>query len=314
MIVRPQILEERMHLVEDLLKVTIPKEYLTTATINSGVNIKVCSTKPFMVSAFWIVKIDELHIDLQNYPWIQLRDALWDNKFLSDNDKARYISQPVIHLCKGSNEESEINVKPPVEIDISKYDKLPRSFYPLVIIVSLHEKDFNPTKSEAVASIFLLHFKDTIVPTSSHVIKQYTKIADGRVLDVSKLFIEDERSCMICYESPNVEPLYCLLPCRHSSICHECIRRLTECPKCRHPIRSVFDLNAPLASSQQAPGVAVASPGPGFGIDPSVRHLYDDAREEEANRRQQATSSNPGHRLLGYFKSFWEGSTASKHR
>lgn len=272
---------EQMNVIRNLIEVKISEEQLKSANFTDGIQIQVRSEKPFTVNAFWIVKIHDIHCDIDK-DWKTIRDELWDNKFLAGNNKSLHQNQPQIH--HQTNESVECKIKPPQPIDTSKMTVTPRDFYPLVVIVTCHEEEPNPQGTEAAANIHIIHIKDSIVPIKSHVIKQYIKTIDGKMLDISPLFLEDSAACFICFEEANPDErlqLFCLLPCRHSPICSECIKRIRECPKCRCPIASVFDINAPLMSSTSQSEDAANQQT----IDPNLRHLYDDP-DGNTRRRQ----------------------------
>jgi len=267
---------EQMEMIRNLIEVKIPDEQLNSANFRDGLKIEVRCEKPFTVSAFWIVKILELHPNIEKN-WETMRDELWEGKFLADESKCLFRSRPIIHQESNANVQCEI--KPPEPIDTSDMKTTPRDFYPLVIIVTCHEEGPSPIASAAAANIHIVHIQDSIVPIKSHVIKQYIKQNDGRILDVSRLYAEESAACFICFEEADLDErlqLFCLLPCRHAPICSNCITRVRECPKCRCPIASVFDINAPTPNS-------IAAATARGTIDPSLRHLYDDADEGNNN-------------------------------
>lgn len=282
---------QQMQVIRNLIEVKIQDEHLQSADFEQGVRVQVRSEKPFTLNAYWIVKINDLHSGIDK-DWQKLRDELWDNTFL-DNGQCLYKNNPQIY--QQSNEQVECVVKPPKPIDTTSLNVLPRDFYPLVVIVTCHEEEPNPQAKDAAANIHLIHIKDTVVPIKTHVIKQYIKQIDGRILDVSPLFVEETAACIICFEEASVEDnlqLFCLLPCRHSPICSNCIKRIRDCPKCRCPIASVFDVNSaqPDTSTPSANDAA---------IDPSVRHLYDDANEGAQRNRNRGGILNSFKSLFG---------------
>jgi len=272
---------EQMRLIKNLIDVRITDEQISKANFKDGISITVKSEKPFIVNAFWIVKIVDIHKEIEK-DWLTLQDELARGKFLSDNEKSLFQNERKVFDTV--REEVQCDIKPPQEIDTTKITTVtPRDFYPLAIVVTCLVQDPNPSGSEAAANIHLVHIKDSIVPVKSHVIKQYIKQIDGRILDISQLYAEDSAACFICFDEASEEEnlkLFCLLPCRHSPICSNCIGRIRECPKCRCPIASVFDVNAQMApgeSSQQRCGT----------IDPSLSHLYDDTTDDQGSGRRK---------------------------
>lgn len=277
--VRPSYEVEQMQLVRNLIEVKISDQQLNAANFTDGIQIQVRSEKPFTVNAYWIVKIVDIHSEIGK-DWKTMRDELWDNKFLSEGGKSLYRNEPQIN--QQSNEQTLCNIKPPKPIDTSNMKETPRDFYPLVIIVTCHEEEANPQATDAAANIHIVHIKDSVVPIKSHVIKQYIKQVDGKILDISQLYVEDTAACFICFEEANPDEglqLFCLLPCRHSPICSNCVKRIHECPKCRWPIAKVFDINAPLADRV----LSTSSEQP--GIDANLRHLYDNNEESSRSSR-----------------------------
>lgn len=276
---------ERMQIIRNLIEVKISDEQLKDANLTDGIWIQVRSEKPFTINAYWIVKINDLHIELEK-DWKTLRDELWENKFLEQEAKCLLRNQPQIHL--ESNETVQCNIKPARPIDTTSMTVTPRDFYPLVIIVTCHEEEPNPKATDAAANIHIVHIKDSIVTLKSHVIKQYMKQIDGKILDISQLYAEESAACFICFEEADpVEQLklFCLLPCRHSPICSNCIKRIRECPKCRCPIATVFDVNGFPANevNQQQDSRP--------HIDPTIQHLYDDANSGQRQRQGGFLSS-----------------------
>lgn len=270
---------EQVKLVKKLLEVTISDDDLKAANFTDGIEIQVIGAKPFTVNAFWIVKIQDLHREIEKN-WKTMRDELWDMKFLDKKNKSSlYQNKP--QIFQQTNELVKCCIKPPKQIDTSKMTATPRDFYPLVIIVSCHEEEPG-LADDIAANIQVIHIKDDIVPIKNHTIKQYTKQVDGKILDISQLFVEESLVCFICFEEANPREglkLYCLLPCRHSPICSECILRIRDCPKCRCPIASVFDINALPANEGSSTSAN------GSGIDPNLSYLYDDNRQAMSQRK-----------------------------
>lgn len=234
---------EQMRSIRNLIEVKISDEQLKAANFSDGIKLSVKSIKPVAVNAFWIVKIRDM-VDIEK-DWRTMRDELWDNRFLADGSKSMFQNQPQIY--QQSNEEILCDIKPPSPIDTSTMTVLPRDFYPLVVIVTCYEEEPNPQAQDAAANIHIIHIKDAIVPIESHVIKQYIKQINGGILDITqrRIFNEETEACFICFEEANPVgglKLFCLFPCRHSPICSNCIKRIRECPKCRYPIGSVFEV------------------------------------------------------------------------
>lgn len=281
---------EQMRIIRNLIDVKIPMEQLAGANFKDGLKIEVRAEKAFAVNAFWIVKIRDIHMEIET-DWRTMNEKLKTNRFLNSDNNQAALFRNTQQIYNETSEMVECDIKPPTEIDTSNMTQTPRDFYPLVIIVTCLEDDLNPMASDAAANIHLVHIRDSIVPIKSHVIKQYIKQIDGRILDVSQLYAEEGANCMICFEEADPGEnlkLFCLLPCRHSSICSNCIQRIRECPKCRSPIASIFDTNAPNAENLNCP-----QGGPGGAkpeIDPSLRHLYNDDDDGRATTR---TAGNP---------------------
>lgn len=266
------IRETNFHIVRKLLEVKIPDEELYKASLIDGLNIQVTSAKPFTVTSFWIVKINDIHGEIEK-DWIIMRDLLWRENFLARQDEdpnkpCLYRNEP--QIFHQTNEVVDVEIKPPEPIDIS-HMPLPRDFYPLVVIVTCHEEEAERNANDVAANIHLIHIRDDIVPVKSHVIKNYTKQVDGKILDISRVYTEETQACMICYEEtdPSIGlRLLCLLPCRHGPICSICIKRIRECPKCRTFISSVFDI---MGTANQ-PQTAQSSTGQVDTDDPRGRN------------------------------------------
>lgn len=255
------IRETNFQIVRKLLQVKIPDEELYKANLKDGLNIQVTATKPFTVNTFWIVKIQEIHREIEK-DWVTMRDLLWQEKFLADREGN--FSKPCLYrnepqIFHQTNELVNVKIQPPELIDLSNRP-LPRDFYPLVVIVTCHEEEPERNANDVAANIHLIHIKDDVVQANSHVIKNYTKQVDGKILDISRVYTEETHACMICYEEADPAVglrLLCLLPCRHGPICSVCITRIRECPKCRTFISSVFDIMG--TANQTQPGQTSSS-------------------------------------------------------
>mmetsp|Transcript_100015 Transcript_100015/g.322487 ORF Transcript_100015/g.322487 Transcript_100015/m.322487 type:complete len:594 (-) Transcript_100015:1551-3332(-) len=120
---------------------------------------------------------------------------------------------------------------------------------------------------EARGQISFVKFRragDGGVPRAPEIIRQLSfgdRSAAYEIHGVYGFEDEGEGDCMICYTRPkNV----LLLPCRHCSVCHPCLRSLRDekCPLCR----SIFSSYATFPISRAAPsteGLAPRGAGPG---------------------------------------------------
>lgn len=238
-----------VQLVRKLLEVKIPDDSIKNANMKDGLDIEIIGSKPFIVNAYWVVKVQDLHKEIEK-DWLIMRQLLTNGQFLAgSNTHKACLSTSEPQLFDKLNESLMVKLKPPKPIDTSTMTVTPRDFYPIVVIVSCNEEEDSDVRANDIAAnIHIIHIKDDIVPIRNHVIKNYTKQVDGSILDISQLYPEESLACMICYEDADIEQgirLFCLLPCRHSPVCSNCIRRIRECPKCRNFIQTVFDINAP---------------------------------------------------------------------
>lgn len=284
--VQSTIRVEHMQVIRNQIEVKITDEQLSAANFEHGLTIEVRSEKPFSVNAYWIVKIRDIFAEIEK-EWSIMLDELHNDRFLKSPEKS-LVQSVTQNYEKSSDQPVQCQLKPPQPIDTSTMTATPRDFYPLVVIVSCHDEQAttttitttDPSGRNPTANINVIHIKDTIVPIKSHIMKKYLKQSDGRILDISQsIYLEDTAACFICFEEADPEErlsLLCLLPCRHSPICSNCIARIRECPKCRCPIASVFDINAPTST----PGSA--QPAANSTIDPSLRHLYDGANNSRS--------------------------------
>jgi len=117
----------------------------------------------------------------------------------------------------------------------------------------------------------------TGMPQAPEVVRQLT-FAVGAAYEVQGIYgfeDEGEGECMVCYTRPkNV----LLLPCRHCSVCHPCLRSLRDekCPLCRSVFSSYITFpicrHVPTAAQAAASGVAPMPPprpgGPPPGTAP----------------------------------------------
>lgn len=281
------IRETNFEIVRKLLQVKIPDEELYNANLVDGLSIQVTATKPFTVNSFWIVKIQDIHREIEK-DWITMRDLLWQEKFLADQDgnpDKPCLDRNEPQIFHQTNEVVTVKIQPPGPIDITNMP-LPRDFYPLVVIVTCHEEEPERDANDVAANIHLIHIKDSVVPVKSHVIKNYTKQVDGKILDISRVYTEETQACMICFEDadPSIRVrLLCLLPCRHGPICSTCIQRIRECPKCRTFISSVFDI---MGTANQTP---------------VGQNSGDQADSDEARRRSKPVQS----RFMASIKNFF---------
>lgn len=152
---------------------------------------------------------------------------------------------------------------------------------PLAIVVCAHRRPSSELGNVQGRPVLEAHSEVSFVkfrpseggdgPRSPEVIRQLTFGDQASIQEIHGVFgFEDEGDCdcMVCYAKPKD---VLLLPCRHCSVCHTCLRSLRDekCPLCRSVFSSYVTLpleRPPPHATHVQPAQAqaeVAAPPPG---------------------------------------------------
>lgn len=242
----------------------------------NAIKCRVSSKVPAVLQALWGVSIADFHHSLHSQ-WASLKAVVPQGKFLEDSCVA---SGSLLQLEPCS--EQAIILSLPTHISQMNLGSIPRDKYPLVIVL-YRNVDEGPTcdldyyKTVGLL-VTLVHIKDDVCPMPSCILAKYIKMVSGRVTCLRELFVANNTEsanevsgygsvnsaeggdCIICC----VSPVKCaILPCRHACLCHQCLKRLVNCPLCRGPIHSYFAVNQTGAIDEQ-----LSNP------DPTEHHAY----------------------------------------
>jgi hypothetical protein len=222
---------------------------VTKQNLGSGISMVVSSQKPFWFNSFWGCDIASFHQAVALH-WKDLRKHTREGTLFSG--KCLETREP--ELCFES--EREVMIKSRKNLNEKDLGPSPRSTFPLVLVMVLHqeyeEEELKPT--DVVALICAVHVQDSICTSESTFVFKLSKLANGQVLNVTKVFTRDEENAIVCLVCESERVTIGLLPCRHFSLCKTCYDLLPspkQCPVCRSYITRFFEhgteLNEPFS-------------------------------------------------------------------
>ncbi|KAG1668698.1 Cell growth regulator with RING finger domain protein 1 [Nymphon striatum] len=230
-----------------------------------GIFMKISCQADCVIQAFWGVTINDFHksISVRN---MNIVDEIFDKSFLSGSHLQ---SENLIHLPSQTDYHYQLETPDFLE---SKLGSVPRTVYPLVIIITLDKGlEENISEHDIVAMAIIIHVKDKICKMGSQILFQYLKRKAGGIFQLKNLYVENTSSpddkkheqsdqspnsfdysppdCIIC-QSKQIS--LALLPCRHTCVCESCFMKLEDrCPMCRSKITSYFRISNDETSSPE---------------------------------------------------------------
>ncbi|XP_030855376.1 cell growth regulator with RING finger domain protein 1 isoform X3 [Strongylocentrotus purpuratus] len=179
--------------------VKFAEESSAPASLKDGVELTVQTGVPCFLQGFWVVDCTAFSEMLRSTRTERTRDLeekLQDiscsssNKYFLNADTSKSIHLKISDDIRGdkagSGSETDLDLGP-----------TPRSKYPLVILVSLHDEDYE-TWSHNVSihtMLWVVHLPDSIITKPLHIISQMLITSQGLVCDVQKMYMAaDETS------------------------------------------------------------------------------------------------------------------------
>ncbi|PRD23436.1 UNVERIFIED_CONTAM: Cgrrf1 [Trichonephila clavipes] len=100
-----------------------------------------------------------------------------------------------------------------------------------------------------IALATVVHLPDEGFPLSPQIIGQHVKTSNGGVCTVKKVYLSSPESsriggenidlCLACYHRAITAVI---IPCGHACVCTTCLEFCKNCPVCRGPSHSYFEL------------------------------------------------------------------------
>lgn len=218
----------------------------------TGLSCCLSSQVPCTIQAFWGVSLKELHECLLT-KWSEFREQFFDGTLLTSGCLQK---GETLVISEGSEQAFTVSPKP--KIDVEELGAVPRSRYPLVLIM-MRENDLEDTDSPCVgAMVNVIHLQDSICSQESTLIMQYLRQTNSQVSCLQPLYVskeevthptatadseenssvvQDDSVCVVCQTEVVTRAL---LPCRHACVCAGCFSRIDKCPLCRGLITSYF--------------------------------------------------------------------------
>ncbi|GFT90149.1 cell growth regulator with RING finger domain protein 1 [Nephila pilipes] len=214
----------------------------------SGVKCTFCCEQDCYLLAVWGVPVYQLFEllhqsprDLKNSLTTLAKDRNFSYKCKSFND---------VLLLKGGEEKTMV-FKPhkgfTKEADIKPNEAFLRTSYPFVAIMLLQDLDI--TENLVIALVTAVHLPDEGLLLPVQIVGQYVKTSNGLVSTVKKIYLTSPESsrvgrenidlCLACYHRAISAVI---IPCGHACVCTTCLELCRNCPVCRGPSYSYFEL------------------------------------------------------------------------
>lgn len=133
------------------------------------------------------------------------------------------------------------------EVDIRPNGAFLRTSYPFVAIMLLQDPDI--AEDSVIAFVTAVHFPDEGFRLPAQILGQHVKTSDGVVSTVKKIYLLSPESsriggenidlCLACYHRAISAVI---IPCGHACVCTTCLEFCRNCPVCRGPSYSYFEL------------------------------------------------------------------------
>ena len=262
-------------------------------TLDKGVLVVVSAQKPYWFAYFWGCDIPSFH-EAVALNWIDLRTNLKEGKLF----EGKALESSTAEICFET--EREVVIKSKKKLTVNDLGPSPRSRFPLVLVMVVHGDDSGeeqPLKAtDVVALVCAVHVKDSLCTSESTFVFKLSKLLNGQVLNVTKLFARDdsEQDAAICLVCEAERVTIGLLPCRHFSLCESCFERLPtpkQCPVCRSYVTRFF---------QHLPNLN-AVPGPVESTERHEQHEQHEGETPEEIDEAPAPSNGVFRRIRRYF-------------
>ncbi|XP_077180145.1 cell growth regulator with RING finger domain protein 1 [Paroedura picta] len=244
------------------------------ASLASGVTLALDCLEDCLLTCYWGCNVQKLHEALQKHAYcfrIRTPQAFED----ALQDEYLYRQQ----YCVGKADQLEKHCILPEGAQSTDLGPVPRSQYPLVVLLTLADEEDREIY-DIISMVSIIHVPDDSYRLSCRILYQYLLLAQGQFHDLKQLFMsastagppwsgspsgettedrvllekaglaeeepepseESSKDCIVCQNRP---VNWVLLPCRHTCLCDECVRRFQQCPMCRQVLAESFPLSSP---------------------------------------------------------------------
>ncbi|ETE73929.1 Cell growth regulator with RING finger domain protein 1, partial [Ophiophagus hannah] len=247
-----------------------------TASALNGITLVSNCLEDCLLSCYWGCSVQKVHDALQKHAYsIRIKTPQ------SFEDAMCHEYLYCQHIKK--TEEEEKHSRLPEEADTNDFGLVPRSQYPLVVLLTLAEED-NREIYDIISMVSIIHIPDASYRLSCRILYQYLLLAQGQFHDLKQLFMsasnnasslsdsfpnertedhvllekvglvetesevleESSKDCIVCQ---NRAVNWVLLPCRHTCLCDECVKYFQQCPMCRQ-FASLTQRNKPSSDQE----------------------------------------------------------------
>ncbi|XP_053451291.1 cell growth regulator with RING finger domain protein 1 isoform X2 [Nycticebus coucang] len=242
----------------------------SSASITAGVTLATDCLEDSLLTCYWGCGVQKLYEALQKHARCF---RIGSPRALEDALYREYLHQEQHFIKKNSKEE--IYCQLPRDTKIEDFGTVPRSRYPLVVLLTLADEDDRETY-DIISMVSVIHIPDKTYKLPCRILYQYLLLAQGQFHDL-KLFMsannnstpsnnsspeenntdrnllekaglsegeveppeENGRDCVVCQ---NGAVNWVFLPCRHACLCDGCAGCFQQCPMCRQFVRESFAL------------------------------------------------------------------------
>ncbi|KAF8790253.1 Cell growth regulator with RING finger domain like protein [Argiope bruennichi] len=216
----------------------------------SGVQCTFFGEKDYYLLAVWGVPIYQLFELLNSSP-----------EFMKNSITSSSESETFSSICKSSSdlllveggEKKTVVFRPQRgcvdEAEIKSKEEIIRSSYPFVAIMIL--KDNDNAENTLIAMATAVHLPDDKLKLPAQIIGQHVKSSSGSVSAVKKIFVSSPETSRVDGESVHLCVACCIktvsavvMPCGHACVCTTCLERCKNCPVCRGPAYTYFELQS----------------------------------------------------------------------
>ncbi|XP_066488464.1 cell growth regulator with RING finger domain protein 1 isoform X2 [Tiliqua scincoides] len=266
---RVKVNHKQMQQVKNPFSLEIKNPAAASAT--SGITLSLDCLEDCFLTCYWGCSVQKLHEALQKHAYCF---RIKTPQAFEDALHNEYLYRQQYYIKKTDKEQNCCQL--PEEAHTADFGPVPRSRYPLVVLLTLADED-NREIYDIISMISIIHIPDDSYRLSCRILYQYLLLAQGQFHDLKQLFMsangsgsalssppsaevtedrvlleragldEDEaevseetsKDCVVCQ---NRAVNWVLLPCRHTCLCDECVQYFQQCPMCRQFVRESFPL------------------------------------------------------------------------
>ncbi|XP_063146588.1 cell growth regulator with RING finger domain protein 1 [Candoia aspera] len=264
-----KVFQKQMRQVKNPFSLEIKNPEVASAS--NGITLVSNCLEDCLLTCYWGCSVQKVHDALQKHAYCfriktpqSFEDAMC-NEYL-------YCQQ----YCIKKTEKEETHCRLPEEAEINDFGRVPRSRYPLVVLLTLADEGSREIY-DIISMVSIIHIPDASYGLSCRILYQYLLLAQGQFHDLKQLFMsannnasslsvplsgettedhvllekaglvesesevleESSKDCIVCQ---NRAVNWVLLPCRHTCLCDECVKYFQQCPMCRQFVGESFPL------------------------------------------------------------------------